>query len=354
MAYSWSTDNTQFNDDFQSYADYNTLDYYPDWVNHTGQIDVVNNSASGVGVHGAAYGRNACYVFRDDAEGWAGDQYSEISTQFLGSNGIGPAVRCYSGVTFYYVKATVSDITLYRVVDGTATELGTVDSYLKSAGGDSIKLVAEDESLKVYVNSSLVISEVDNSISVGSPGIYCENDVTGSVIQDVEVGDFVSTSIEENISLIRESQTIDSVVGNGSTAEVSLYAVFPNNNLQGDQSIVISGTDHFNGTHVITSVESQDLFVISHNYNGTDEPTNATAGGDYSDLSEFTSGVNKNLVAQKEQVVAEIYNDFVDGLTHTGQLGFTEADWTTSRDYRIILRTASRNERGDSTQRVMV
>lgn len=114
------------------------------------------------------------------------------------------------------------------------------------------------------------------------------------------------------------------------------------------QKIRIFGTTNYNGEFTITEVESQAQFKYSDTTNTGTENT-GSAGGHYTNIVDFIENEQGDLVSFGSHKVAELFNDFENGIIHTAQVLIDNADWTTDTDHKIKIRAFSDAERGNPT-----
>ncbi|MDD5643966.1 MAG: Ig-like domain-containing protein [bacterium] len=152
-----------------------------------------------------------------------------------------------------------------------------------------------------------------------------------------------SYSAAEVTKIIRAGQSISSISRTGNVVTVNLSSNYPNGNLKSGQSIVISGVGNtsFNGTFTISTVASQQNFTYSQT-GDNESSSGGTAGGDYTSLTSWVAGEQKNLVSADEIAVAECYDDWASGLEDNVTIdGFT----TDSTRYAKV--TSPEGERPD-------
>ena len=150
------------------------------------------------------------------------------------------------------------------------------------------------------------------------------------------------------VHILRAGQTISAISRASNTVSVTLSASYPNNNLKVGQSIVINtgtgGTASFNGTFTIASVASQTSFTytqIDSDETGT-LGTSPVAGGDYSLMSDWEAGEQRDLVALDETETLECYNDWPSGLVDSVNIN----GWTTDATRFVTVKAAD----GESAQ----
>lgn len=115
-------------------------------------------------------------MVRADTDLSGTDQSSEIKAYFSGTSvsaGLGPMCRKDSSatLTFYLLWLTWSGtswvVTMYKVVGGTFTGLGTTNVAVTFSSGDTVKLTVNGTTLTGYINGTEVISRTDSAITTG-------------------------------------------------------------------------------------------------------------------------------------------------------------------------------------------
>ena len=159
----------------------------------------------------------------------------------------------------------------------------------------------------------------------------------------------------DSIRIIRKTYPIDSIsrVNATGVVTVTLEAASPHDNLKVGQKIRVWGCTNANfnmaaGTNAaITEVTSTTVFkYVQAGVDETESTSPGSVGGDYTLLSLWVAGEQKNITAAgtNEIAIAECYNDWASGLDDTVNIdGFT----TDSTHYVKI--TVPVSERHDGT-----
>jgi chitodextrinase len=113
------------------------------------------------------------------AESYANDQYSQVtvtSTALSGTQYIGPVVRAQNGGQNLYAgryewNKGSPQLTLYKRVSGTWTQLGTSYSSGTLAAGTQLTLTVIGNTLAFSQNGTPRVTASDNTLASGSPGI---------------------------------------------------------------------------------------------------------------------------------------------------------------------------------------
>lgn len=127
-----------------------------------------------------------------NADSFANDQYSEavIDSVNNGDSYIGVGVRMSAGGNYYGAYSNNVGSTLFKLVDGSYTELDTGPLFEAS---DVVRLEVIGTSLKVYLNDEEIMSATDSTHSSGAAGIigYSNqgNDITSWEGGDLGEGD---------------------------------------------------------------------------------------------------------------------------------------------------------------------
>jgi hypothetical protein len=129
---------------------------------------------------------------------------------------------------------------------------------------------------------------------------------------------------------------------------VVLTADHGNDNLRVGQEIRIFGTTNYNGVFTISEVENQSSFKYSDTTN-TGEENAGSAGGHYVNIVDFEANERADLTSFASSKVAELFNDFADGIIHNDQVIFSDANWTTNTENKIKIRSYSSAEQGNPT-----
>lgn len=114
-------------------------------------------------------------VVRADTDLSGTDQSSEVKAFFSGTSanaGLGPLCRkdSSSTLTFYLFWITWSTTylaTMYKVVNGTFTGLGTTSVPVTFSSGDTLKLTVNGTTLTGYINGTEIMSRTDSAITTG-------------------------------------------------------------------------------------------------------------------------------------------------------------------------------------------
>ncbi|MCK9555386.1 Ig-like domain-containing protein [bacterium] len=147
----------------------------------------------------------------------------------------------------------------------------------------------------------------------------------------------------EVTKIIRAGQSISSISRSGNVVTVTMSANYPNSNIKAGQSIVVSGVSNssFNGTFTVSTVADQQHFTYSQ-AGDNESSSGGTAGGDYTSLTSWVAGEQKNLVSSDEIAIAECYNDWAAGLEDNVTI-----DGFTTDSTRYIKVTSPEGERPD-------
>jgi hypothetical protein len=149
-----------------------------------GDLQIVANVVQSVtaGVDGAAY---------YNAVAWPNDQWSEVQLSGLGVEQGGPAVRLSATAVTGYVFAVSDSGTTYFIAKGLNGNTPTLASGAHGfAVGDVLRLEAQGDTLRAYVNGTLVDSVVDADIPSGNAGIWIYDHAAGLTFDNWAGGGF--------------------------------------------------------------------------------------------------------------------------------------------------------------------
>jgi fibronectin type III domain protein/lysyl oxidase len=149
-----------------------------------GDLQIVGNVVQSVtaGVDGAAY---------YNAVAWPDDQWSEVELRSVGREQGGPAVRLSATAVTGYVFAVNSGGTTYFIAKGLDGWTPTLASGAHAfAVGDVLRLEVQGNTLRAYVNGTLIDSVVDSDIPSGNSGLWIWDHAAGLTFDDWAGGGF--------------------------------------------------------------------------------------------------------------------------------------------------------------------
>ena len=136
-----------------------------------------------------------------NATTFAADHFAEVTITTVSSNAfIGPAVRVSSGGNYYGFYGDNASRYLISVVGGTWTSLATTGTGFTN--GDVVRLEVEGTTLRAYINSVLLTSVTDSSLSSGSAGLTSwANNVDGRLddFTAADLGEIGRASCRERV-----------------------------------------------------------------------------------------------------------------------------------------------------------
>jgi len=145
-------------------------------------IAVVSNQAKASGSTGATNG--GAYW---NSGSISADQYSEIQVPSLPPTAywVGAIVRADSTMGNHYLAIYFNNggtytIALYKMISGTWSQIGSNYTSFTATAGDIMRLSVSGTTLRIKLNSTIVITQTDSAISTGRPGIA----TAGTVVMD--------------------------------------------------------------------------------------------------------------------------------------------------------------------------
>jgi hypothetical protein len=101
------------------------------------------------------------------------DQWTEADLTGVGAGILGPCVRFTSGGDFYYTWVNGANISIFKRVSGTYTQVGSNGPAWTASA--KYRLEAQGTTIRLYVAGTLVITATDSSIASGQPGLLGAN-----------------------------------------------------------------------------------------------------------------------------------------------------------------------------------
>ena len=125
------------------------------------------------------------------ADTFGPEQFSQAKVSVLATpSRMGPGVRISTN-NGYYISASVDQTRVFKIVSGTATQLGS--DYTAAAANDILRIVVSGSLLYIYQAGVLLAQISDTALTSGSPGIGTYNNSADSRGDDWEGGDLIYT-----------------------------------------------------------------------------------------------------------------------------------------------------------------
>ncbi len=107
-----------------------------------------------------------------NADSFNNDQYSKVTMAAIADGG--PAIRIGgANRNYYFAKVKVIDtVGLFKIVSNVESQIGS-DYSRTNVNGDIFEIRATGTTIKVFANSTEIISQVDTSLTSGSAGLAC-------------------------------------------------------------------------------------------------------------------------------------------------------------------------------------
>ena len=197
-------------------------------------------TVSGNKVYYATTAQNPGFAYRSDAaagpDQWA--QCSMVITAASGTQNCGPAVRISaSQQSAYYVSAANNLMRLSKIVNGTATSLGTSGTF--PVTNSNILLTALGSTISVFMAGVKLIEVTDTDLTTGNAGISGAGNATSNGFNVMYCGTLISVPSGSNFNSIGFSRFAYSATGGGPL----------NNTNFGQTMVAIYSTLSFSNNH---------------------------------------------------------------------------------------------------------
>ena len=226
---------------------------------------------------------------------FANDQYSELTLRTLTntSNYLHPIVRATPGALTWY-QANITGATgirntttciIYKIIAGTATQIGPICSGVTPQVGDVFRLSVVGNVLTLFQNGFVLlqVQDLSNAITSGYPGFSC---YSGDVLENDQISSWAGGNANS-----MPFATVSGALGAGGAGATVSYTGTTSGSVTADGSGNYSRIGLLNGSYTITPSKTGYTFsptsasetVSGVDITGVDFGATQTSGGAESD-----------------------------------------------------------------------